>query len=270
MRRLLLALALLALAALPARADPTTQLWLGGALNCLVSSSCPLPVQLEGGSSAIGTVNQGSPPWSVSQSGAPWTVTLPDLEGALAPGTAPAKGLPVLCLYNTSLPAPANGQTVACQSDASGRLIVSVGAGSLLAQRQGWTGTTWENTADNLDTGALVTLSNASAGVNSSDQTNTAGRGLKCLIDITAISGTSPTLTASIDYKDTASGTYTHLLTSAALSAAGTTMLTLYPGIAATANVAASDVLPRTWRVSDTISGTTPSVSATIGCSVIR
>lgn len=140
----------------------------------------------------------------------------------------------------------------------------------LVVQNEQYTGSAWENATGNIDTGALVTLSGASTGSNSADEINATGRGLKCLVNITAITGTSPTLTVSIDYKDTASNTYTHLLTSAALNAVGATMLTLYPGLTAAANTVADDVLPRTWRISDTIGGTSPAVTATIGCSVLH
>lgn len=325
---LLAALAVAVLCAAPALADPTAQLAIGGAL---VSASNPLPVTLEG--APVVTANQGTPAavgsawptylalggaavaagnplpitWgagvgavTVNQGSPPWSVTLPDLEAPLAPGAAPAKGLPVLCQYESTLPAPTTGQTVACQSDASGRLITALGtalpagantignvgqAGTwtvepgntanttpwlMTAQREQWNGSAWEPVAGNLDTGALVTLTNAATGVNSADQTNADGRGLMCLVKITAISGTSPTLTVEIDYKDTASNTYSPLLVSPAYAVVGVATLTVYPGIPAVANTSANNVLPRTWRIADTIGGTSPSITGTVGCSVIR
>lgn len=125
------------------------------------------------------------------------------------------------------------------------------------------------NIAANVDTAALVTLSAASAGGNSADQTNVNGKGLQLGINITAITGTSPTLTVTVQGKDAASGVYYTLLTSAALSAVAFTQLTVYPGAAATANVSTPQPLPRTWRVLYAIAGTTPAVTATVGASVI-
>lgn len=122
---------------------------------------------------------------------------------------------------------------------------------------------------ENEDTAALVTLAAASAGGNSADQTNLVGRGVKLAIDITAITGTGPTLTVKIQGKDAASGKYYDILSSAALSAAGTTVLEVYPGIANAANAAQGVTLPKTWRVSYAIGGTTPAVTATVGASVI-
>lgn len=123
--------------------------------------------------------------------------------------------------------------------------------------------------AINTDTAALVTLASASAGGNSADLTNVNNRGLKVVVNVTSITGTTPSLTVTIQGKDAASGAYYTLLASAAITAAGTTVLTVYPGQTASANVSANDVLPRTWRVLYAIAGTTPAVSATVGASLI-
>lgn len=121
-----------------------------------------------------------------------------------------------------------------------------------------------------VDVGALVTLAAQGAGtVNSADQTTVATRkGLKLVIDITAVGGT-PTLTVTIQGKDAASGKYYTILASAALSAVATTVLTVYPGGPTTANLAANDALPAVWRVQAVVAGTTPSVTATIGANAI-
>lgn len=122
----------------------------------------------------------------------------------------------------------------------------------------------------NHDKAALLTLAaQGAATVNGADQTNLNGRGVQVVVDITAISGTSPTLTVVIQGKDAASGKYYNLLSSAALNATGTTLLTLYPGAPTTANASSPQVLPATWRVIATVGGTGPSVTATVGASVI-
>lgn len=98
---------------------------------------------------------------------------------------------------------------------------------------------------------------------------NDYGRGLKLVIDITAITGTTPTLTVTVRGHDVLSSkTYT-LLASAALNTTGTTVLTVFPGATAAANSVASDQLPNTWDVSWTIGGTGVSLTATIGGSIL-
>jgi len=83
---------------------------------------------------------------------------------------------------------------------------------------------------------------------NSDDQGNVTGRGVHVAINVTAVTAT-PSVTFTIQGKDTVNGAYYDILTSAAITATGTTYLSVYPGITAAANVSASDILPRVWRV---------------------
>jgi hypothetical protein len=78
--------------------------------------------------------------------------------------------------------------------------------------------------------------------------TNFNARGIKVTIDVTAASGTGG-VTAAIQVNDPASGKWITLLSSVNILAVSTVTLTLYPGIAAVANVSANDVLARTYRV---------------------
>lgn len=119
------------------------------------------------------------------------------------------------------------------------------------------------------DLGAAIMHTAASTGTTGVDIANTSHKGVKVVVDVTAISGTSPTLVVTIEGKDAASGKYYTLLASASLTATGTTVYTVYPGVAVTANVSASDVLPKTFRVRSTIGGTTPSVTATVGVTML-
>lgn len=122
----------------------------------------------------------------------------------------------------------------------------------------------------NLNTGALITHTAASAGVNGADQSNLSGNAITIVVNITAITGTTPTLTVTLQGKDAASGVYYTILASAALNATGTTVLNVFPGAPVTANLSANAILPKTWRVISAITGTTPAVTATVGASVIE
>lgn len=122
----------------------------------------------------------------------------------------------------------------------------------------------------NTDIAALsLTAAGSATNATTPDFTNLSGRGVVLVVDITAISGTTPTLTVTIEGKDSTSGKYYTLLTSAALSTVSTTALTVYPGVTVAANTAASAPLPKTWRVKYSIAGTTPSVTATVSGTVI-
>lgn len=120
------------------------------------------------------------------------------------------------------------------------------------------------------DVSALLTLAAAAGGtVNSSDQVNPNCHGLQLGINITTLTGTSPTVTVTIQGKDLASGAYYTLLQSAALAATGFTLLTVNPGMTNVANVSSAQVLPAVWRVSVSVAGTAPAATATVGASVI-
>lgn len=86
---------------------------------------------------------------------------------------------------------------------------------------------------------------------NSADQDNINHRGVQLVVNISAetAGGSTHTIVVTIQGKDPASGSYYTLLASANLTATGTTILTVHPSVVASANVAASHSLPRTWRV---------------------
>ena len=71
------------------------------------------------------------------------------------------------------------------------------------------------------------------------------------VIDVTSITA-SPSVVPTIDGYDPVSGKYYNLLTGAALTATGTTVLKIYPGIATVPSAAASDILSNVVRVSMT------------------
>lgn len=124
--------------------------------------------------------------------------------------------------------------------------------------------------AFNSNTGALITLAAAGAGTTtSSDQTNSWGRSVRCVTDIT-VAGGVPTLAVTVQGKDTASGKYYTLLASADLATVSTNQLLVGPGLTGAANLVANVPLPVTWRLSAVVGGVTPAVTATIGCAVTQ
>lgn len=122
----------------------------------------------------------------------------------------------------------------------------------------------------NMSLGTLATLTAASASGHTGTLINAGASGVQISVAITDITGTSPTLTLTIEGYDPVSGQYFTLLESAALTATGFTVLTVRPGVAATSNVSASAAVPNQFRVAYAIGGTTPAVTATIsGCLLV-
>lgn len=71
--------------------------------------------------------------------------------------------------------------------------------------------------------------------------------GVKAVIDVTAVPGVD-TVQLIIEGKDPQSGGYYTILAQVAQAGAGRYVLTVLPGIAAAANVSASDSLPDVYR----------------------
>jgi hypothetical protein len=96
----------------------------------------------------------------------------------------------------------------------------------------------------------LVVLSSAARTVatDSADIHNYNASKVKFVIDVTAISGAG-SLVFTIKGKSFTSNKYFTLLASAAITAIGTTVLTIFPGALAAANLTANDIVPRLFRV---------------------
>jgi hypothetical protein len=92
-------------------------------------------------------------------------------------------------------------------------------------------------------------------------------RGCHMVIDCTAIAS-SPSVVFTIQGSDPLSGKFYTILASAAIVAAGTTILRVYPGLTAVTNVTVSDVLPPRWRVIAT-HGNANSITYSVGALLI-
>jgi hypothetical protein len=114
-----------------------------------------------------------------------------------------------------------------------------------------------------------LALTNVTATTNGHDLENLGGRFAHVVINITAITGTAPTATFTVQGKDAISGSYYTILASTALNTAATTVLRIGPGLTAAANLVANDVIPKTFRVIMTAGGTITDLDATVGVSLV-
>ena len=73
-------------------------------------------------------------------------------------------------------------------------------------------------------------------------------RGLHVIIDVTAAAAT-PSVVPHIQAQDPASGNWYDILVGVAITGVGTTVLKVYPGLAAVANQVADQGLPGLWRL---------------------
>lgn len=112
-------------------------------------------------------------------------------------------------------------------------------------------------------------LLNATTSANGPDLDNMSGNSAHVVIDITSITGTTPTATFTVQGKDPTSGKYYTILASTALNAVATTVLRIGPSLTAAANLVANDIMPRCFRVICTTGGTVTDLDATVGVLLI-
>lgn len=130
-------------------------------------------------------------------------------------------------------------------------------------------GTTWDrarnNTAITLETSAARTTTATGTTI-----TNFNARGLLLFVNVTAIGGT-PTLVVRLQAQDPVSLNWVDIpgAATATISTVSTTMLTMYPGAPATANVSVNGPLPRVFRAAWVIGGGTPSLTFSVGAQLI-
>ena len=83
---------------------------------------------------------------------------------------------------------------------------------------------------------------------NSEDLTNSGHKGCHVIIDVT-VDPDSASIVPTIQGLDSVSGKYYTLLVGNAITAVGTTVLRIYPGLTASANVIANDIVPSKFRI---------------------
>jgi hypothetical protein len=93
-------------------------------------------------------------------------------------------------------------------------------------------------------------------------------KALVVVIDVTAITAT-PSVVFTVEVVDSLSGKFPAVLTSAAVTATGTTVLTIGQGVTAVANVSSGQAVPENVRVTAT-HGDADAITYTVSCHKIR
>jgi len=148
--------------------------------------------------------------------------------------------------YNATAPTVVSNTSVDAQSSVDGELLVK------------------NRNANNI---AVIASAARTTTNNSGDLTNADGRGLHVVLDVTS-AGTG-SITITIQGKDAVSGAYYTLLTGAAVTTVVTNVYKVYPGLTASANAVANDILPRTYRILVTHNNAN-SITYSVGASVVN
>jgi hypothetical protein len=121
--------------------------------------------------------------------------------------------------------------------------------------------------------GVSVEASSAKVGSGNSASaiTNASGNGAMFFINVSAASGTGPTLVVRLQVQDPVSTNWVDVpgAATATITGTGLTLLTVHPSIVDVANSKVSMPLPRTYRFAWVIGGTTPSFTFSIGAQYI-
>jgi hypothetical protein len=107
------------------------------------------------------------------------------------------------------------------------------------------------NAVKMIDLGAVQTLTAQGAGTAATGLLDTQqSKGCMVLINVTSVTGS---LTVTLQGVDTTSGATYTILASAAISTTGLTVLRVYPGLTASANATANDVIPVACKISSVV-----------------
>lgn len=154
--------------------------------------------------------------------------------------------------------AVSNFPTAAAGADA----VTNPTTTTVFADNMAFNGTTWDRWRGNwqaaVDTSAArTTTATGTAQINYNSQ------GALIYLNVTAATGTTPTLVFKVQWSFDGGTTYVDLdatnATTASITAAGTAVIRIYPGVATAANGSLNSQLPRFWRTAWVIGGTTPS-----------
>lgn len=236
---------------------PARAVWKGRLLVKSINTRCP-----------SATIYR---PIEVSEGDIELTTNYVLLNGSVAAGATDA-GNPIKVggVYNSTLPTLTNGQRGDLNLDSrtnaqvvlmawnsttgahvavpsSDLLALTTGRLQTSAQLYTFDGATINRFYGNYDDTVGITAAGATTTQTGSTQYNQNGRGVKVILDMTNVGTGSVTL--AIQALDPTSGKYYALLTGAAVTTNSTNVYTVYPGVTVAANVSASDILPRRWRV---------------------
>lgn len=126
----------------------------------------------------------------------------------------------------------------------------------------------------NVDNITVMNVTAATTTQTSANQTNNTARGVYVIVNVTTLTGTSPTLTPKIQgIGPVANQPFQLLLASAAIAATGVFVYLIYPTVSAVTGTGitqdAGFSLPKTWNVVMTAGGTITNATYTVEASYL-
>jgi hypothetical protein len=167
-------------------------------------------------------------------------------------------------------PLPVGANTIGAISNLSSAItpadaITPANSAISNAIQYGFNGTTWDRIRTN-QTSAVVASSAITTTTLGATQVNYNAVGLFVGVNISAVTGTTPTYDFKLQMQDSTSTNWIDI-PGASLTQKTTTgqfYLVIYPGLVAVANQSINFILPRNIRIVETIGGTTPSFTRSV------
>lgn len=143
--------------------------------------------------------------------------------------------------------------------------------GTAGAAQLDFNGATWDRRRANTSASVEASSAKVASGNSAAALTNHSGRGAVFFINVSAITGTTPSLTLRVQMQDPVGSGWVDIpgAVTAAITATGVTILAVYPGATPVANQAVSYPLPRVYRLAWVIAGTTPSITFSVGAQIV-
>lgn len=208
-----------------------------------------------------GTTGPSSTTWAISFASVEKFANLPVyLQGQRANGTVNPIAVTINGAVDTEF------ATAAALADGAANPTTGT-AGSAALQ---FNGTTWDRARGNTAVTAEVSSAKVASG-NSAAVTNHSARGAVFFINVSAVSGTTPTLAVRVQMQDPVGSGWVDIPGAVTASITGVSLVALavYPGATVAANAAVSYPLPRNYRLAWTIGGTSPSFTFSVGAQYI-
>jgi hypothetical protein len=145
----------------------------------------------------------------------------------------------------------------------------TAGAAGMIYNPQG---ATWDRLRNNFGVSVEASSAKTATGQSAAAINNFNARGAAFIVNVSAASGTTPTLAVRLQVQDIVSANWVDVpgAVTASITGISTVMLTVYPGVVEAVNAKVSFPLPRVYRFAWTIGGTTPSFTFSIGAHYIN
>lgn len=164
----------------------------------------------------------------------------------------------------------ADTEFAAAAALADGAANPTTASGGALASE--FNGTTWDRQRGNTSVSVEASSAKTASGNSAAALTNHSASGAILFVNVSAVSGTTPTLVVRAQMQDPVGSGWIDIPGAATASITGVSnvALAIYPGATVAANAAVSYPLPRVWRLAWTITGTTPSFTFSVGAQYVK